>query len=140
MKPVVAAAALLCLGAWAPALGQSVTTPKDWAERQLSLEMADCAAFYVLCAEYHRRRGDFDNAKTSTMLASFLLDRAVLIEDEAVVMAKAKATMSRLRAEVRADPDSIHLLVEQHGKSCWDSFKDREARFAFWLEYWHLGP
>jgi hypothetical protein len=140
MKPALWLTTLLCLGAWVPAFGQSLTTPKEWAERQLSHEMADCAAFYVLCAEYQRRRGDIENAKTTAMLASFLLDRAVTLEDESVVMAQAKATMSRLRAEVRADPDSIHELVDRHGPACWDSWKDREARLSYWLEHWHFGP
>jgi hypothetical protein len=64
----------------------------------------------------------------------------VLLEEEMVVMAQAKATMSRLRAEVRSDPDSIHELVERHGKTCWDSWKDKDARLAYWMELWHLGP
>ena len=140
MKPVIAATALVCLGAWAPAFGQSLTTPKEWAERQQSQEMADCAVFYVMCAEYQHLRGDIDNAQTSAALASFLLDRAIDIEPEAVVMAQAKATLSHWRAELRKDPDSIHLLVERYGKSCWDSWKDREARLSYWLEHWHLGP
>jgi hypothetical protein len=23
---------------------------------------------------------------------------------------------------------------------CWDSWKDKDARLAFWLEHWHFGP
>jgi hypothetical protein len=140
MKSILAAAILSILAAAPHAFGQSVITPKEWAEQQLAQEMADCAAFYVMCAEYHRKRGNTENAQTSAMLASFLLDRAVAIEPEETVMAQAKSTMTRMRASVKADPDTIHLYVEQHGKLCWDSWKDKDARLAFWLEHWHFGP
>jgi len=133
MKIAILLLAMLASGAsFAPA--QDAGLERE-ARDAFSHELALCAAFYLVTAEAYRRYEESASARAFTVVANVMLDRAVDMGEEALVMARARRALSEFFQIVGQDMARMPQLVAQYGASCSLCYDHPETVLDGWRKH-----
>lgn len=103
------------------------------AKASLAGELTECAAYFIVVAEFVEHRGNARIADNVAMTAEVLIDgSAALVGENA--MKDGFESAKRRHVALLQDPANFPLIVERYNAPCMGLFRDPGTRMQYWLD------
>ena len=109
----------------------------DRALNNLSHEFVICAAYYsILKGGAETARGQKTDVIVSGAEAAYnrLIDLAVMISNQDVVLARFKLEMEDMSKKMKFDYSNISILAAEYSSTCKSITENHFLRFKYWLD------
>jgi hypothetical protein len=106
---------------------------RERAKASLAGELADCAAYFIVVAEFVEQRGQAGIADNVAMTAEVLMGgSAALIGEDASQADYENA--KRRHVALLQDPANFPRMVDRYNTQCMALFRDPGTRMQYWLD------
>jgi hypothetical protein len=125
--------------AWLLSLACALAVPpahaydRERAKVTLAGELADCAAYFIVVAEFVEHHGRPQVADNAAMTAEVLLDGSVALVGDKATQTSYEGARQRHLALLK-DPGDFPRVVERYNASCLAIFRDPGLRMQYWLD------
>jgi hypothetical protein len=103
------------------------------AKATLAGELSECAAYFIVVAEYVEHRGQPALADNVAMTAEVLMDGSVALIGEDATQSGYE-TAKRRHLALLQEPMNFPRMVERYNAPCIAMFRDPGARMQYWLD------
>lgn len=124
-----------CLAALACALyaAHAPAYDRERAKASLAGELAECAAYFIVVAEFVEQRGQSGIADNVAMTAEVLMGGSAALIGEDASQADYESAKRR-HVSLLQDPANFPRMVEHYNTACMTLFRDPGTRMQYWLD------
>jgi hypothetical protein len=106
---------------------------RQLAKASLAGELSECAAYFIVVAEFAEHRGEAGVADHVAMTAEVLMDGSTALIGEDATKAGFESAKRRHVAFLQ-DPVNFPRIVERYNAPCMALFRDPGTRMQYWLD------